>query len=122
MKAIKITTNNRISVIDIDVNDFRAINREIGCSFHEVVKTKTMMDWFTVPVVMLVDEEGLLRHRHFNSVASYMYGVQFHGQPIVGDVIFCQPDGEYLAGFGNAEVVKRMLMIGFPYLEEEQDE
>lgn len=118
MKAIKITTTNRISVVDIDVNDYRAINREIECSIHEIVRTKILMDWFRVPVVMLVDEEGILRRRHFNSVASYMYGVQFHGQPILGDVLFVQPNGEDLAGLANAEVVKHMLMLGFPYLEE----
>lgn len=118
MKAIKITTDNKISIVDVDLNDFKAINREIGCSLHEIVKTQLMFNWFKGPIVMLVDEEGLLRNRRFNGVASYMYGAHMHGHPIVGDVLFAVPDGENLRGFAEAERVKENLMIDFGFLED----
>lgn len=122
MQAIKITTDNVISVVDIDLNDFRSINREIECSLNEVVKTQIMFNWFKGPVVMLVDEEGLLRRRKINSVGSYMYGTLYHGSPIVGDIIFAVPDGEYLTGFAEAERVKENLIIEFPFLKEADNE
>lgn len=119
MQAIKITTQNKISVIEINLNDYKEINHELKCDLAEVVKTQTMWDYFGQPVVMLTDEEGLLRNLRLNSVGSYMYGTHMHGHPIVGDVIFAVPDGEYLAGFENAEQIKRKLMISFAYLVEE---
>lgn len=37
--------------------------------------------------IMVVDEEGLLKHKPYNHVASEM-----SGRRLVGDVVFCTPD------------------------------
>lgn len=37
--------------------------------------------------IMVVDEEGLLKHKPYNLVASVM-----SGRPLVGDVVFCTPE------------------------------
>lgn len=39
-------------------------------------------------VSMLIDEEGLLKHLPLNIMASQLYGMTEHGQPIVGSVLF----------------------------------
>ena len=57
MKTIKITTDNTISVIDVDFDDFRAIQKEVG-GYFETVKTSKMLDYFQEPIMMIVNEEG----------------------------------------------------------------
>lgn len=37
--------------------------------------------------IMVVDEEGLLKHKPYNNVASVI-----SGRPLVGDVVFCTPE------------------------------
>lgn len=37
---------------------------------------------------MLIDEEGLLKDNEANLIGSYLYGVDQHGQWIVGNVLF----------------------------------
>ena len=39
-------------------------------------------------VSMLIDEEGLLKDNEANLIGSYLYGVDQHGQWIVGNVLF----------------------------------
>lgn len=39
-------------------------------------------------VSMLIDEEGLLKDNETNLIGSYLYGVDQHGQRIVGNVLF----------------------------------
>ena len=39
MKTLKITTDNKISIIDLDFKDFRSIQQAIG-GYFETVKTK----------------------------------------------------------------------------------
>lgn len=58
MKTLKITTDNKISIVDVDFKDFRSIQQAVG-GYFETVKTRKMWDYFKAPVVMLVDEEGL---------------------------------------------------------------
>ena len=36
------------------------------------------------PLIMLVNDEGLLRNMKINPAASYLYGTHEHGSPIVG--------------------------------------
>ena len=48
-KTIKITSNNEISVVDVDFDDYRAIQKVVGGMF-ETVKTQRMFDYFGKPV------------------------------------------------------------------------
>ena len=57
---------------------------ELDCEFIDIVNT-TMKD-----VCLVVDDEGLLKEApKVNVIASLLYGVQQHGQPIVGDAMLC---------------------------------
>ncbi len=59
-KTIKITSNNEISVIDVDFDDFRSIQKAVGGMF-ETVRASKLTAYFGKPVMMLVDEEGILK-------------------------------------------------------------
>lgn len=69
MKTLKITTDNKISIVDVDFKDFRSIQQAVG-GYFETVKTRKMWDYFKAPVIMLVDEEGLIKGLSCNAVAS----------------------------------------------------
>ena len=88
MKTLKITTDNKISIIDVNLDDYRALQQEIG-GYIETVHTQIMYDYFKAPVLMLVDEEGLIKNLPVNAVASHFYGYQKHGCTIAGDALFC---------------------------------
>ena len=72
MKTLKITTDNKISIVDVDFKDFRSIQQAVG-GYFETVKTRKMWDYFKAPVIMLVDEEGLIKGLSCNAVASVFW-------------------------------------------------
>lgn len=123
MKTLKITTDNKISIVDVDFKDFRSIQQAVG-GYFETVKTRKMWDYFKAPVIMLVDEEGLIKGLSCNAVASVFYGIEEHGCMIAGDVIFGLVLGEDIIGFGNRDVYKYLgaaditlqTAFGFKYL------
>ena len=116
MKTIKISTNNEVSVIDVDFNDFRSIKNAIG-GYSETVKTQKMWDYFKRPMMFLADEEGHLKKLPLNQLGSYFYDTERHGWPIVGDIILAVPDGEYILGLEDAEAMKIQLLNDFEFLE-----
>ena len=118
MKTVKVTTDNKISVIDVNFNDFRDIQRAIGGHF-ETVHTQLMADYFKDPsVIMLVDEEGIIKGLPQNLVGSALYGTAKHGIPLVGDLIFGIAAGEDIVGITDPEAMKKRLKSTFPGLKE----
>ena len=117
MKTIKISTNNEVSVIDVDFNDFRSIKNAIG-GYFETVKTQKMWDYFKRPMMFLADEEGHLKKLPLNQLGSYFYDTERHGWPIVGDIILAVPFGEYIIGIDDVEVLKLKLLKDSKFLKE----
>ena len=117
MKTIKISTNNEVSVIDVDFNDFRSIKTAIG-GYFETVKTQKMWDYFKRPMMFLADEEGHLKKLPLNQLGSYFYDTERHGWPIAGDIILAVPFGEYIIGIDDVEVLKLKLLKDFKFLKE----
>ena len=117
MKTIKISTNNEVSVIDVDFNDFRSIKNAIG-GYFETVKTHKMWDYFKRPMIFLADEEGHLKKLPLNQLGSYFYDTERHGWPIAGDIILAVPFGEYIIGIDDVEVLKLKLLKDFKFLKE----
>lgn len=118
MKTVKVTTDNKISIIDVDFDDFRSIQQAIGGHF-ETVHTQLMTDYFHDPsVIMLVDEEGLVKGLPPNALGSALYGTYRHGNPIVGDLIFAQAQGEDIVAPNGPEALKDKLMRTFIGLKE----
>ena len=56
MKTLKITTDNKISIIDLNF-DHESLREEVG-GYVELVRTQKLLDYFKTKVVMIVDEEG----------------------------------------------------------------
>lgn len=86
MKAVKVKTNCSVEIVDVK-NGYPELGREIGADLVEVVR---IVPELGVPkgIVMLVDEEGLLKEKPVcNPVASCFYGTLNHGHPIMGDVL-----------------------------------
>ena len=120
MKTLKITTDNKISIVNVDFKDFRSIHQAVG-GYFETVKTKKMWDYFKAPVIMLVDEKGLIKGLSYNTVASTFYGVEEHGCMIAGDAIFGLVLGEDIIGLGDRDVEQWMekMLKDFPVLQKE---
>ena len=102
-KTLKITTDDKISVIEVDVNNIKDLQNAIGGGLVESVKTQKLWDCFKAPVLMLVDEEGLLKDLPLNFFGSIMYGTLVHGCPIVGDLILVLEVGEQWTGLGDVD-------------------
>ena len=119
MKTLKIMTDNRIRMIDINMSDYKAIQKELG-GYFETVHTKIMYEYFKAPVIMLVDEEGRCKCLPLNVVGGYFYGTQEHGDPIAGDVLLALVVGEDFTGFTESDARQWMnkLLNDFPALEE----
>ena len=121
MKTLKITTDNKISIIDVDLDDYRALQQEVEW-YIETVRTQIMYDYFRAPVLMIVDEEGLIKNLPANAVASHFYGCQNHGHIIAGDAIFAISLGENMTGFGDrdSEQWLNKMLNDFPVLVAEE--
>lgn len=118
-KTVILTTENKVSVVDIPWG-YEGWCKAIGggCNIVELVKTQRMFDLFNMPVLMIVDEEGLLRDQDLNFVASMLYGMDQHGNPIVGNVVFGIPSGPDILPPDDAEAIKAVLVNRFPFLQE----
>ena len=74
MQTVKVSTDNVVSLVNIDFDDYQSIQKAIGGHF-ETVRTRTTASYFGSPdIVMLVDEEGLLKGLPVNVFGSLMYG------------------------------------------------
>lgn len=122
VKAVKITTDNRISVVELPTWSLEAQEKEIGADCIETVKTQIMFDLFGEMVVMVVDESGAIKHRPENPVASFLYGVQIHGCAIHGDVLFGVQRGPDIFPLENPELVKFFLKDHFKVLQDAESE
>lgn len=64
--------------------------REIGCDLIDIAPTQYLKS----PYIMIADDEGLLKNDpHLNIIGSYLYGIQDHGNPIVGDTLIMKEKG-----------------------------
>lgn len=117
MKTLKITTDNKLSIIDANLDDHKALRQAIG-GYAEAVYTGVMHEYFKAPVLMPVDEEGLIKNLPANAVASHFYGCQNHGHIIAGDAIFAISLGENMTGFGDrdSEQWLNKMLNDFPVL------
>lgn len=115
MKTIKITADNKISIVDVDFGDYKAMQKAVG-GYVETVSTELMYDFFKRPVMMLVDEEGHMKELKLNVIGTVFYNMV----PLVGDIVLVQPAGEYgedMEGIGEPEETLEMLMERFKFLE-----
>ena len=92
------------------------VRKMIGCEWVEVVHPRRLSEQYAV----LVDEEGLLKANPvFNEIASYLYEIEQHGQPIVGDAVIVRVVYDPEAGAGlewlspeEAEILANNIRVG----------
>lgn len=103
MKALKVTTADEITVVEVEQPLYRSLNPVIGGPL-EIVRPRGLKR----PFVMVVDEEGLLRDRDLNFVGSILYETHKHGSPIVGDIVLMReepgPEGYDLFGLSEQDI------------------
>lgn len=88
MKALVITTEDIAYVHDFAPPMSESIEKFIG-DWTETVRPRGIPGY-----LMLVDESGLLKHLPCNLAGSLLYGTQFHGSPIVGNIVIAKDDGQ----------------------------
>lgn len=109
MKAIKITTTGEITTIDFpDTKDtgatLNACYEQVD-GWIEIVRPRLLYSITMMPhtACMIVDEEGLCKHKPINRVATELYGAH----SIVGDVLILNEvqteEGGELAGFMDTQ-------------------
>lgn len=116
VNTVKVTTENRISVEQLPDWSLEEQEQILGAQCTESVKTKRMFDLFGKTYVLIVDESGHDKNLPINPLASYMYGADCHGIPIVGDVIFGIMRESNIDPLDDAEGLKSFLLMRFPFL------
>lgn len=116
-KMIKITTDDKVSIVDLNVGDLKAVRDEIG-RYVEVVHTMTMRNYFRAigeseNTILLVDEDGMLKELPYNRFGSLMYPGH-----ICGDVLIGKIKGNDVAAVEEAEKIKKKLLEDFRFLKE----
>lgn len=101
MKAVVIKTTGSIYPVTLTKPLYRSAGAIIN-DHIEIVRPINLKR----PYVMICAESGLLKEMPLNLIASYLYGMQHHGNPIVGDVIIMREDGVNLVGLEDFELLR----------------
>ena len=117
-KTIRITTDNRIKILDMTW-DIDSQNAAISADYGEIVQTRHLLIFLGDNIVMIVDESGAVKNRPINRVGSWFYNAQVHGCYIHGDILFAKKSGPDILPLDDAEAIKYELMQLFGYLQEE---
>ena len=93
MKGIVIATNNKIRMQEFSEPAYKSIGDAVG-GWIEVVHPVRLER----PYCMIVNEEGALLNLPMNMFGSFLYGTDYHGNPILGDIVLLKEginsDGE----------------------------
>ena len=116
-KMIKITTDDKVSIVEVDIRDPKMLRDKIG-GYVEVVHTMTMRNYFRAigeseNTILLVDEDGILKELPYNRFGSLMYPGH-----ICGDVLIGKIKGNDVAAVEDAERMKKKLVEDFRFLKE----
>lgn len=93
MKGIVITTNNKIRMQEFSEPAYKSIGDAVG-GWIEIVRPVRLKR----PYCMIVNEEGALLNLPMNMFGSFLYGTDYHRNPILGDIVLLKEgidsDGE----------------------------
>lgn len=93
MKGIVITTKNEMRVQEFSEPTYKSIGDVVGGRIEVVCPVRLKR-----PYCMIVNEEGVLLNLPINSFGSFLYGMDYHGNPILGDIVLLKEgidsDGE----------------------------
>ena len=93
MKGILINTKNEMRVQEFSEPVHRSIGDAVG-GWIEIVRPVRLER----PYCMIVNEEGVLLNLPMNMFGSFLYGTNYHGNQILGDIVLLKEginsDGE----------------------------
>ena len=89
MYALIVTAENSIRRVEYTPPHYDVLREAVG-GWYEHVHPMGLKR----PYSMMVNEEGLLLNLPMNLLGSILYGTKFHGQTIVGNIVFVK-DGYY---------------------------
>lgn len=102
MKGVVITADFGVSIQDFSSPLYETVGAAVG-GYIEHVKPMGLKP----PFCMIVNEEGLLRRLPLNPIASTLYGMELHGQPIVGTAVIMKDgftsEGPDIIGLSDEE-------------------
>ena len=102
-KLVRVSTDLQVTIHDYPEGSYqiqnKALRKLIGkdCDLYESVSPKRLYSKVKIGkkmekeghrMVMLVDEEGLLKSLESNILGSWLYETDKHGYPIAGNVLF----------------------------------
>lgn len=102
-KLVRVSTDLEVTIHDYPEGSYQMQNKVLkkligkDCDLYESVRPKRLYSKVKIgkemakrdhQMVMLVDEEGLLKSLESNILGSWLYETDKHGCPIVGTVLF----------------------------------
>lgn len=111
MKGIVITTKNEMRVQEFPEPAHKSIDDAVG-GWIEIVHPMRLEE----PYCMIVNEEGLLLNLPINTFGSFLYGVDRHCIPILGNIVLLKEginsDGEPdILGLDEQEIKHMCYMV-----------
>ncbi len=102
MKGVVITAD-----FDVSIREFSSpLYISVGATVDGYIEHVNPMG-LKSPLCMIVNEEGLLRRLPLNPIASSLYGMEIHGQPIVGTAVIMKngftSEGPDIVGLSDEE-------------------
>ena len=82
MKGVVVSTENTVEIRDFGAPLYKTVGEAVG-GYIEIVHPMGLVD----PLVMIVNEEGLLKELPENLLGCLLYGTHMHGHPIVGNIV-----------------------------------
>ena len=106
---LKLEPTGGIGLVEVNGDKMKAWYKEIDCDLVEIVRAKNLPE----PYVIICDEEFLLKSPMvLNPIASVLYGMKDHGQPICGTVLIGKDrytdDGIETVGYTRKEAEQIM--------------
>lgn len=93
MKGLVVTTEKTMRVQEFSEPTYKSIGDVVG-GWIEVVRPVRLKR----PYCMIANEEGVLLKLPMNIFGSFIYGTDYHGNPILGDIVLLKEginsDGE----------------------------
>lgn len=111
MKGIVLTPEGEVSVREFAEPLYKTVGAVVGGTI-QIVNPGGIPE----PFCMIVNEEGRLKKLPFHPLASFWYGTQVHGSPIMGTVVLMKiaPNEEEepdLAGLSDNEIAALRQLI-----------
>lgn len=106
MKGIVITPAMEIRVQEFSAPLYESLGAAVGGYIEHVLPRGLER-----PYCLICNEEGRLKGLPVNPIASWLYGMQEHGQPIVGTIVLMKDEARDIVGLSSEDMDKLVVML-----------